>query len=451
MPELPEVESFRHLLLGLVVGGVKDKVEHQNVDCPESRCLQIEAVGESSRIRLSSTDRAEIAQHYACTDIRRKGKQLCLVLTDRNRTTNKRATKYLYLHMGMTGRIRVEGREENWGGKKMNGEEPASIRKASGGGSGSTSASKQQNATKEESSSGSLLLFSPKYTLLIFRSNNYTAYFCDPRKFGSCHLADDCSALDELAPDALDYNNNNNNDESSVQERILSALCHQTRGIKAILLDQKRAVSGVGNWVADEVLYQCQMHPDQTLLTRDEAGQVMRTTQSILRTAVQCLVQEDSHYPEDWLFNYRWTKKQKDSMDAHGRSITFLQSGGRTSAIVALIQKLDKQRTRNQKSHSNSKKANAGGPVDRASELEAKSLVSSTPAGTRKRKLVTDLHQFQHKDTTASSATAIPTFSRKNTDTSTTDTEMTTESSAVTSMATKQKRRSPRFRDVVTP
>ena len=432
MPELPEVESFRRLLLPLVVASVAQNVTSTHDDdvhlsATNQSCLKIDSAGAAEsnpnrRIRLNSAEREEIARNYACTNIVRKGKQLCLVLSapaSENTlhvqpVTENRSTKYLFLHMGMTGQIRVEGKEQNWGDKKISQEEnPATNTKA-------------------------WSLVPPKYTLLIFRANNYTAYFCDPRKFGSCYLADDCSALDELAPDALDYVDAGVNNESNilVQERILSALCHQKRGIKAILLDQKRVVSGVGNWVADEVLYQCHLHPDQTMLTHDEALCLCQTLQSILRTAVQCLVHNDTHYPEDWLFGYRWTKGKQssgNSKDAFGRTITFLQSGGRTSAVVATIQKLDKQRSKPPK-QTISKPTEDGddSAYDTKTVAQGKEATSANHTPSRKRKAATtDIQQFRHKKT----------------DSSTINTEMASESSVAT-----QLRRSSRLHSsVVTP
>jgi formamidopyrimidine-DNA glycosylase len=316
MPELPEVEHFRQLLLPLVTSS-----EHDGERCN----IRIEIVGDNHRILLTADD---LAQVYCCTDVLRKGKQLCLVLNAKS----SNATKYLYLHMGMTGRIRVEGRAENWGGKKLNGEVVQTDIKTT---------------VADES-------FPPMYTYLIFTSNNHTAYFCDPRKFGSCYLADDLSDLDILAPDALTCK-----DLAIIENQILPRFANQRLGIKAVLLDQKRAVSGVGNWIADEVLYQCQMHPDQCQLSQPEAAVLWQTLQSVVAAAVEAL-RNESHYPDTWLFSYRWTKK-KTTKDALGRTITFLTSGGRTSAIVASLQKLrirstTRVKTMTSKSRSSSKK-----------------------------------------------------------------------------------------------
>jgi formamidopyrimidine-DNA glycosylase len=325
MPELPEVECFRHLLLPLV----------QNKSGSGSGTLTIERIGDNPRIHWSDGDLGglqAVSNHgFVCTSVLRRGKQLCLVLKD---AVASQVTRYLYLHMGMTGRIRVPGRAENWGAKQQDG----------------TVVKTDLDTISGSGDSGDEAL-PPKYTYLVFSvgitsspsSKLYTAYFCDPRKFGSCYLSDSLSDLEELAPDALTCDNS-----TTIEERILPALSNQRLGIKAILLDQKRAVSGVGNWVADEVLYQCEFHPDQTHLTRDEAVILWHTLQSILTVAVHALTIDNTHYPENWLFGYRWTKK-KVTRDALGRSVTFLKSGGRTSAIVPSIQKLYSRKTESSK------------------------------------------------------------------------------------------------------
>jgi formamidopyrimidine-DNA glycosylase len=283
MPELPEVENFRSLLLPFV-----------------GNTLVIEPVGDNRRIQLRCP-----GVPVVCTDVLRRGKQICLVLKD------SKALKYLYLHMGMTGRIRVPGKDENWGDLKGD--------KVVG----------HADAERNDGTSP------PKYTYLVFATTktNYTAYFCDPRKFGSCYEANDLSDLDALAPDALTCI-----DPDVIDKNILPALTNQRLGVKAILLDQKRAVSGVGNWVADEVLYQCGMHPDQTRLDCSEAKALWSKLQEIVYIAVNAL-RSDKSYPENWLFHFRWTRK-KAARDAVGRSISFVTSGGRTSAVVSSHQKL---------------------------------------------------------------------------------------------------------------
>ena len=285
MPELPEVEGFRRLLLPLV-----------------GFSIQVRRLGDNHRIKL---DDIKEGDSIVCKDVIRRGKQLCLAVMV------SKSLRYMYLHMGMTGQIRVYGKYQNWGDLRENG-----------------SAGHLDIKSENEASP-------PKYTHLIFAAPeaNYTAYFCDPRKFGSCYLSNDLADLDALAPDALLCV-----DTDVIEKDILPSLTDQRLGIKAILLDQKRAVSGVGNWIADEVLYQCEMHPDQTRLSFSEAKAVWDTLQQIVSTAVHSQIHDES-YPEKWLFHYRWTGK-KAARDASGRTISFVTSGGRTSAVVLPQQKL---------------------------------------------------------------------------------------------------------------
>ena len=178
--------------------------------------------------------------------------------------------------------------------------------------------------------------FPPKYAYLILQTGKYKAAFCDPRKFGKAELV--------VAREPSDNNGNNSQPPlgSALDALAPDAWQGNANDIIPRLTNQKRACAGVGNWVADEVLYQCRMHPDQNYLTTKEATHLVHSLQSILGTAVGCLAKHVP-YPSDWLFPYRWTKK-KAGKDGLGRSIAFVQSGGRTTAIIASLQKLYKRK-----------------------------------------------------------------------------------------------------------
>jgi formamidopyrimidine-DNA glycosylase len=282
MPELPEVEHFRQLLLPLI-SEFPLIIERLSTDkTPPRKFLSPEQIN-----NLSGKCRV--------TDVLRKGKLLCMVLESSEKTITNH---FLFLHMGMTGRISTPDH---------------------------SLALESLSATAE---------FPPPHTHLKFRTLEVEVCFSDPRKFGSVQLG---SSLDEhkigfgeLAPDALTIEMNHD---------VLEKLVGQSTGIKPLLLDQKRAMSGVGNWIADEVLYQSQMHPDQNYLTESQAQLLVGTLSKILKAAMSCL-KGDERFPEDWLFHRRWSKgKQKTCKDAQGRLVTFVTSGGRTSAIVSSIQK----------------------------------------------------------------------------------------------------------------
>lgn len=294
MPELPEVEHFRQILLPFVTSRNDDTKNHR---------LKLSLVNQNPPKKwLTSDDVEALSGKCYCADVRRKGKQLCMALNVVNDDDEIIQIRYLYLHMGMTGQIMAPNKSCSWGLKNV-----------------------------KIDKSGD---FPPKYSYLLFETAQYKASFSDSRKFGSCFLSDDLDCFHELAPDALLA------DGTIVQDQIIPGLTNQSISIKALLLDQKRVISGVGNWVADEVLYQCQLHPDQKYLTPEQAHGLFSQLQSILAEAVDCL-NKDQDYPDHWLFGYRWTKKKQGS-DSLGRQLTFLTSGGRTSAIVTSVQKLRK-------------------------------------------------------------------------------------------------------------
>jgi formamidopyrimidine-DNA glycosylase len=72
---------------------------------------------------------------------------------------------------------------------------------------------------------------------------------------------------------------------------LLSA--HPRSPIKSLLLDQSFA-AGVGNWVADEVLYHARVHPARVVdsLSEEEAENVWRALKKVVEVA--CEVEADS-------------------------------------------------------------------------------------------------------------------------------------------------------------
>ncbi|KAH7340954.1 Formamidopyrimidine-DNA glycosylase H2TH domain-containing protein [Rhizoctonia solani] len=119
----------------------------------------------------------------------------------------------------------------------------------------------------------------------------------------------------------------------------------RTCPVKALLLDQSFS-AGVGNWVADEILFQSRIHPEQRASTlSDEQLQTMYDqTKSVCETAV-AVNADSSQFPKDWLFKYRWGKGEKNKTDmilANGEKakLKWLTVGGRTSAVVEQLQKM---------------------------------------------------------------------------------------------------------------
>lgn len=115
-------------------------------------------------------------------------------------------------------------------------------------------------------------------------------------------------------------------------------VCRRKVAIKALLLNQSFA-AGVGNWIADEVLYQARIDPRRRANTLDDAElkALHSKIKSVVKTAVGVDARNDK-LPKKWLMHRRWGK-QADATTHDGKKIEFVTVGGRTSAWVPDVQK----------------------------------------------------------------------------------------------------------------
>ncbi|KAL4069354.1 DNA glycosylase/AP lyase [Scleroderma citrinum] len=128
-----------------------------------------------------------------------------------------------------------------------------------------------------------------------------------------------------------------------------ASLSKRTCPIKALLLDQSFS-AGIGNYLADEILYQAGVHPEQRCNTLD-SNQVIALRHhmsDVCHTAVEANA-DDNKYPEHWLFKHRWGKGKntKTTMKLPSGEpvvIKWITVGGRTSAYVPDVQKLISRR-----------------------------------------------------------------------------------------------------------
>jgi formamidopyrimidine-DNA glycosylase len=108
--------------------------------------------------------------------------------------------------------------------------------------------------------------------------------------------------------------------------------------VKAVLLDQGFA-AGVGNWIADEVLYQARIDPRRRADSLSEAStrELRAALLRVVRHAVKVDAEKD-RFPRTWLFHRRWGKKA-GATTARGERIVFLDVAGRTTAFVPSVQR----------------------------------------------------------------------------------------------------------------
>ena len=166
--------------------------------------------------------------------------------------------------------------------------------------------------------------------------------FTDPRRFGRVRLVD-CpgdeirkhSPLVENGPDPVV------DTDVFTEEFLRQKMRSRHVPIKALILDQS-VISGVGNWVGDEVLYQARLHPEQYCdeFNDEQIKKLYESIRSVCQFAVDKLGDSDQ-FPKDWLFHVRWGKGVKGAVGhlPTGEKLAFLTVGGRTSCYVPELQK----------------------------------------------------------------------------------------------------------------
>jgi formamidopyrimidine-DNA glycosylase len=108
--------------------------------------------------------------------------------------------------------------------------------------------------------------------------------------------------------------------------------------LKALLLDQTFA-AGVGNWIADEVLYQARLDPRRRANTLSDAEIArMRAALKLVMDVSVRLSNDSDRYPRGWLFHRRWGKNPR-AVTIHGHRIRHITLGGRTTAWVPDVQR----------------------------------------------------------------------------------------------------------------
>lgn len=119
-------------------------------------------------------------------------------------------------------------------------------------------------------------------------------------------------------------------------EQFLSR--HGRAPIKAVLLLQS-GFPGVGNWMADEILWQSKIHPARLAgqLRPAETKLLHAKIQAVSRGALRIVGKNDGDLPKSWLFQHRWEGGGRCPAD--GAALRRGTIGGRTTCWCPSCQK----------------------------------------------------------------------------------------------------------------
>jgi formamidopyrimidine-DNA glycosylase len=173
----------------------------------------------------------------------------------------------------------------------------------------------------------------PRFTRLLLQFDDGSALaVADGRRLGRIRLRRDPAAEPPIAGLGFDALR-----ELPAPTRFRALARTRAAPAKALLLDQSFA-AGVGNWIADEVLYQARIAPRRSTrsLTDAELDRLRRRLRAVIRTAVAARA-DSERFPRGWLFHRRW--RRRPGVTVAGDAIRWETIAGRTTAWVPAIQR----------------------------------------------------------------------------------------------------------------
>jgi formamidopyrimidine-DNA glycosylase len=208
-----------------------------------------------------------------------RGKQMLFVFSDDN---------WLGIHLGMSGKLRTEG---------------AHFR-------------------------------AEKHDHLVLRQKERALILSDARQFGRVRFHHGTAApvwWEASAPEI-------HSPEFSLARMTEFVRRHGRAPIKAVLLRQS-GFPGIGNWMADEILWRARIAPRRlgSKLNKERLRALWRSTRFVARASLHTIGRDNSDPPAGWLLHERWRTGGRCPRDGH--VLRRASIGGRTTAWCALCQR----------------------------------------------------------------------------------------------------------------
>jgi len=158
-------------------------------------------------------------------------------------------------------------------------------------------------------------------------TDGHALVFRDTRHFGKLTWETSASPpswWQQLPPQVLD---------AAFDRKRLRAILERRAGtpLKPLLLQQE-FFPGVGNWMADEILWRAALHPERRAgdLDEEERKHLYRELREVCRGALRVFGEDPGQRPpRGWLFPHRW--KDGGTCPRTGAPLARIQVGGRTT------------------------------------------------------------------------------------------------------------------------
>lgn len=173
-----------------------------------------------------------------------------------------------------------------------------------------------------------------KHDHLVLRQRKRTLVFSDARQFGRVRFhpgKDTPGWWDTGAPEI----HSRQFSKARMREFVRR---HRRAPIKAVLLLQS-GFPGIGNWMADEILWRARIAPSRRAgeLKEAQLTALWRSTRFVSRASLLTIGRDNSDPPKGWLLHERWVAGGKCPRDDQTLRRTTI--GGRTTAWCARCQR----------------------------------------------------------------------------------------------------------------
>lgn len=180
----------------------------------------------------------------------------------------------------------------------------------------------------------------PKAAVTLRFTGGVSVCYVDPRRFGTIEWTRSFQEeWDELAPDVLVPAEATPQALEERQARVLRTSARQKWKLEDILMDQKCLVSGVGNYLKAEVLYDARLSPLRTWgsLTTEEHLQLYHSLRRVAHDSHEYMIRNPNHYLE--YDNDPVLKVYQKQRDPQGNPVVSHKTkAGRTTWWVPAIQ-----------------------------------------------------------------------------------------------------------------
>ncbi|NEQ68776.1 MAG: Fpg/Nei family DNA glycosylase [Symploca sp. SIO2D2] len=173
-----------------------------------------------------------------------------------------------------------------------------------------------------------------KHDHFVIETEKRLLVFSDPRQFGRVRLSIGEGRPDwwkslgiEVLSEEFDYG-------------LFRSFCERRKNavLKTFLLNQE-LFPGVGNWMADEILWKARLRPNRRVISLDTSEQkaLFKALKFVCRGAMEYIAPDWSDPPKSWLFKHRW--KDGGICPQTGKLLRREQIGGRTTCWSEAWQK----------------------------------------------------------------------------------------------------------------